>query len=376
MTSRPPRIMAADPGSFGAFTIVERLPKIVADVVTELPPDAARAPVWDGLVDAVTHGGAIDTDLLAPTTGYLAEFIAGLSGQAWSELSFFDLEFLFYHAINTAAERLIPGRDVFAGQKQRSLERALRSARLPCGPLRLGDAINAALFGNTADLSQLDVTDREGASTLVIDERAELVDRLSDPKPAPLHLVADNAGAELVADLVLVAALLDIGWTVRLHVKPWPMFVSDATTADVEATLRAFAESRDETLWRASALLRHGRDHGRLGVEASADWGEPRHLDVLSPPLFDRLCGGSGVLLKGDLNYRRAFGDLAWPADTDTKTALLVPTMPTFALRVLKSELAIGIPSDRLVALECNSADWRTSGHFAVAQFLGRAWAS
>lgn len=374
MTFARPKIMAATPGSFGAFTVAERLPKIVADVVAELPVEAARAPEWDRLVTAVTQGCDIDTSLLAPTTGYLDEIIAGLSGKNWRELPFFDLEFLFYHAINTIAGRLTPGRDVFTKQKQKGLERAIQSVDLPEGPLSIGSAINASLFGNTADLSQLDGKDRKKTSTLIIDERAALADRLSRPGSAPIHLVADNAGTELVADLLLVAALLHIGWSVQLHVKPWPMFVSDATIADVEVTLLAFAASRNETLRQVSAFIRQSKDQGRLGIEAPADWGEPRHLDGLSQPLLDRLCESCGVLLKGDLNYRRAFGDLAWPACTDAATAFLMPSMPAFALRVLKSELAIGTPRDQLARLERDPVDWRTSGLFAVAQFLGRAW--
>jgi hypothetical protein len=61
---------------------------------------------------------------------------------------------------------------------------------------------------------------------------------------APLHLVVDNAGFELVCDLALADAIVcgtragsDSSATVTLHVKAHPTFVSDAMVGRCRMTL-------------------------------------------------------------------------------------------------------------------------------------------
>ncbi|MEV0611489.1 ARMT1-like domain-containing protein [Polymorphospora rubra] len=81
-------------------------------------------------------------------------------------------------------------------------------------------------------------------------------------------LVADNAGRELLADLVLVDHLLAAGLAERvtLHVKPYPYYVSDATTADVVGCLRRLASgpplihAQRPTTTHVLAWLLHGAD--------------------------------------------------------------------------------------------------------------------
>src|SRR5690606_26142718 len=84
-----------------------------------------------------------------------------------------------------------------------------------------------------------------------------------------LCLVADNAGRELVPDLLLIAHLLGRGRIGRavLHVKPYPYYVSDATTADVLDAVRRLTEAE-------GAAAAYGRDlwtalsDGRLTLRA------------------------------------------------------------------------------------------------------------
>jgi hypothetical protein len=59
-------------------------------------------------------------------------------------------------------------------------------------------------------------------------------------------VVTDNAGRELLADPVLIDHLLEHRHadSVSLHVKPFPYYVSDATTADLVACLRRLSATR------------------------------------------------------------------------------------------------------------------------------------
>jgi Damage-control phosphatase ARMT1-like domain len=106
----------------------------------------------------------------------------------------------------------------------------------------------ASLWGNRADLGfRMGASGEPGdiaSARVIVDQSADLWATL-DPGARSV-VVTDNAGRELLADLVLVDQLLQrrqVG-SVGLHVKPYPCYVSDATTADVVACLRRLAATR------------------------------------------------------------------------------------------------------------------------------------
>ncbi|NED07130.1 protein-glutamate O-methyltransferase family protein, partial [Streptomyces sp. SID6648] len=130
--------------------------------------------------------------------------------------------------------------------------------------------LHGSLWGNRADLgfrlSDPGAAAGGGTEPLVADDSATLWSLLPAPaagaprrEPVTLCLVADNAGRELVPDLLLVAHLLAEGRVDRavLHVKPYPYYVSDATPADVLDALRRLvaaggtAAGYGERLWTA-----------------------------------------------------------------------------------------------------------------------------
>ena len=366
----PPPIAAYAPDSFALFTIQQRLPRMLADVRAQLAPRHRSDPRWAALEAALLHAAPIDLEPLCAESTFWSDKLGSLVGRTWSDLSFFELEFLFQLAIRSIAHALEPGLDVFAAARRAALADALprvASAAESQSSRTLEEVLLRSALGNAEDLSQLAGT-RTGAAavTLLHDQRADLVSQLRSAT-GTIQLLADNAGSELCFDLLLVdRSLTEQPGRIELQLKPRPMFVSDALRSDVEETVAAF-ERRAE-LAGAGARLRSALDTGRLALRAPDDWSEPRAMNALDPELERALRSASLVLVKGDLNYRRFFEDRAWPADTPVQRASVAHGMHAYGLRVLKSDSIVGLARARVAELDANDPSWRSSGRYAIVQ--------
>ncbi|WP_394845477.1 protein-glutamate O-methyltransferase family protein [Pendulispora brunnea] len=369
---------------FAEFTVTRRFPKIAATAAAALAGQPAVQRAIEALVTRIIAGDRVDTSVMARPTPFWSRYLDKLDGLAqatWAELPFFDIEFLFYHAMNSMAGHFHEGTDVFRTVRHDAREAALAAlARAPFEMKEpLAQAVWLALLANEADYSQL-VTGRGDASTwsdrLVVDARAELLDAIAAPADAaaPIHLILDNAGAELLADLVLTDALLSSSDDARivLHAKPWPMFVSDALVEDVHASIDALRAHASQHLRALGDRLDGGRTTGRLRVESHVAWGEPRHFDALDAELVDALQRARVVISKGDLNYRRFLGDRAWPVDTSASVASRSVPFVAFALRVLKCEVLVGVPAAVATRAAASNPAWQTDGTYALVQRMGR----
>lgn len=128
--------------------------------------------------------------------------------------------------------------------------------------------LHGSLWGNRADLGfSLAGGVGEQADFQLVANDSELLRSMF--AGGTLCLVADNAGRELVPDLLLIDHLLRHGRVERavLQVKPYPYYVSDATTADVIDALRRLTSAKGAAgqsghrLWSALA-------DGRLTLRA------------------------------------------------------------------------------------------------------------
>jgi hypothetical protein len=79
------------------------------------------------------------------------------------------------------------------------------------------------------------------------------------------------------------------------------------------------------------------------------------------------------VILKGDMNYRRAVGDALWDRHTTFATVMHYFPAPVMALRSLKSDAIVGLPAELVRRLDEKTSAWRVGGHYGVIQFTAHA---
>ncbi len=345
----PSPIRSNVPGSFPESVLMRRHPAIIDRVLAGHPyPPAIRRALED-LRREITSGQ------LEPFEDW------GHAGERWVDQPFLWAEALFYRKLLVAAGYFGPGPwlgiDPFGPQKAAEL------GNVPAADPGLDRAqlLHAALLGNRADLGFRLLTAGEDDVELLVDDSAAVWRHLDAGPSGPVGILNDNAGAELVADLLLAHELLRTGRATRveLHLKPHPTFVSDATTADLVATVE---HVRNPGVWDA---LRDGR------IEVVAHWFSVQPLPYRDMPddLEGRLAAATLTIAKGDLNYRRLVGDRDWPpTDPFAERAAYFPS-PVVALRTLKSDVIVGLDTATVERLDHLDKSWRTRGKYAVVQF-------
>ncbi|MFG3224340.1 damage-control phosphatase ARMT1 family protein [Kitasatospora sp. NPDC048194] len=386
-----PVIRSDVPGSFAWGVFHRRHPELVRQVLDALPYGPSERAAVERLSAESTTGvleplpdGAHDRDQ------WLA-WGEGLWGRPWGEAPFLWAESYFYRRLLDATGYFGPGAwhgvDPFAPFKDAELAGAAVDGELAAldeldglPERRHAQALlSSALWGNRADLgfritAAAGSTPAAGVPDLLVDDSAALWSVLDAAPGGRVAVIADNAGRELLPDLVLIDHLLADGRAaeVVLYVKPQPYFVSDATMADVLAALRRLRGARGRAqaigrrLWRAL-------DGGRLAVRTHPFFCAPLPYHDMPADLRAELGGAALTVLKGDLNYRRLVGDRLWPPTTAFAGAAGHFPSPVAALRTLKSDVVVGVDTDLVAALDRTGGAWRTSGRHAVVQVNGGA---
>ncbi|MGW0814388.1 damage-control phosphatase ARMT1 family protein [Streptomyces viridiviolaceus] len=384
-----PVLLGNEPGSFPRGVLAERHPAIIRQVRESFPYEPAQHRALDALLTNCTEGeieplpgDARDRDHW--TAWGMDEYV----GRSWFDVPWLWAESHFYRRLLDAVAWFGPGAwqgiDPFRPAKTAELDSpetdeelaALDGlAGLPADE-RGRALLHGSLWGNRADLGfSLSATGtgagpRDDVPALVADDGERLWSLLPPSGTGTLCLVADNAGRELVPDLLLVAHLLAHGRIGRavLHVKPYPYYVSDATTADVVDALRRLtraegaAADHGRLLWSALA-------DGRLTVRAHPFSCAPLPYADMPDDLRAEFAAASVTVLKGDLNYRRLVGDRLWPPTTPFADVTAYFPGPVAALRTLKSDVITGLDAGTEGALvEAEGQRWRTSGTHALIQ--------
>lgn len=374
----PPPLRGADPDSFARDTVVRRLPAIAQRVLAEndLSPPAAQAIASLAAEIPATPLRPL-TDADAPDYELWKSYLIPYVGQNWLEVPWFVAETYFYRRVLEATGFFRAGSegfgmDPYAYQKRLGLAQTVLGGAAASGtPPTIAEALTGALWGNQADLSlwPADAQGGPGSAMLLADDTSTALAYLDTliSRSATVDLVLDNAGAELVHDLLLADALLARGLRVRLHAKAHPTFVSDATAADVQATL-AWLVSRDDPAADAGARLSAALAHGRLTLHTDWFWTSPLPGWEMPDPLYQELAGGGLIISKGDANYRRWVGDRHWPVDTPLRDVLNYAPAPLLLLRTCKSEVAIGLDRVQAETVAARDPHWMTNGRWGMIQ--------
>ncbi|GAA3480419.1 damage-control phosphatase ARMT1 family protein [Streptomyces yanii] len=386
VAASPPVIMGNKPGSFAWGVLANRHPALIQQVRAAFPYSRRQHEALDDLLDEITNGAVEPLDPEDHDHEHWADSGREHFGRSWYDAPFLWAESYFYRrllgTVGYFGNGPWQGVDPFAPFKQAELcgeavEEELRAldalADAPADE-RATALLHASLWGNRADLgfrvSAGDAAASEAAaSALVADDSAVLWQLLPAGHSSTVAVVADNAGRELIPDLILIDLLLEHRHAERvvLHVKPYPYYVSDAMTADVVDCLRRLTQAPGEAgriggrLWRAMAT-------GSLEVRTHLFFCALMPYEEMPEDLREEFAGATLTIMKGDLNYRRLVGDRLWSATVSFAARTAYFPGAVAALRTLKSDVIVGLDQATLDALERSGAAWRTSGTHALIQ--------
>ena len=280
---------------------------------------------------------------------------ARVNGKRPLDAPFFDFEYWLYFRILSAVRFRDTKADPFRATKHQDLERHINWAEQAIQRTQtLPEALTLALHANAHDLSQLG----EPASNHYLGREMLQIETSGVRR---LNIIADNFGGEFVADLVLAVIAAEAGIEVAVHVKHLPMFVSDVTTDDV---VILFDRLTPGTAF--SRRLQAEVNRGTIRVTSNSFWSAPLFMD--EAPL-DELDAGEGVLtiLKGDLNFRRAIGDVSVPVETPFESLAVLPAAPMLSLRSIKSYCVAGM---QVWPAGMGTEDFPKDGSIVVAQHI------
>lgn len=387
----PAPLMMSEGGSFAHYTYTNRLPAIVRRIAAENPFTVEIQAELARLIDELFNGTVRNLHATEPDAERWQPFLAPFVGATWIEMPWLFAELYFFRRILEATQyfRAADGHllDPFHLQKQAGLESALSEIQKLCyqrrsrSPADLLTLLYGVLWGNQADLSlrpndraadvQAGIDVATAQAHILVDDSVIVCDRL-EQRGDRIDLIADNAGFELVCDLLLIDFLLShhLVDTVYLHLKSQPVFVSDATIADLHYTLDVLAADVDRDVQQFAADLHGLMATQRLQVVTDPFWTDPLSFWQMPPALQQDLSQSSMVLVKGDANYRRLLGDRHWAFTTPFADIVSYICVPLAALRTLKSEVVAGLAASQLAALHDCDRDWLTNGKWGLIQIV------
>jgi uncharacterized protein with ATP-grasp and redox domains len=379
-------------------SVVVRLPNIARRVIQENDFPLAinrQLEALAGEIPASPIRPLADAD--APDAADWEAYVAPYRGQNWLEVPWFFAEYYFYRRILEATRYFHPGEgqpvDPFAYQKQQGVVTALDTIRAlsarqeallhkdPWGRKALGELLVRALWGNQADLSLWPAgaednphgeIEQQRADQIIVDDTDRVADYLSRIVPClRIDLILDNAGLETVTDLCLADYLLGANMVqaVHLHLKSYPVFVSDAMVKDIWATIDVLAGDEDEHVQALAVRLRRYLDEGRLHLASDVYWSSPLCAWEMPYPVRADLARSQLVISKGDANYRRLLGDRHWPPTTPFADIVRSFPAPLVVLRTLKSEVIAGLKPGQAKALARRDPEWLVNGKRGQVQF-------
>jgi uncharacterized protein with ATP-grasp and redox domains len=381
--------MTSEPGSFARYTIVERKPQIIHQVIE----DNGYSPGIVATLDAFRQEIAQErvqllTEQAADAALWNQEATAHLD-KTWLELPWYFAETYFYRRLLEAVRYFQPGpwqrRDPFAAQKRAQDRVAVdwmadnwrQLDGIP--PEELFEVLlHSCLWGNRADLSNLTVREEVRSGAAAVEERHNILIDHTDQVAALLAVgvarvdfVNDNAGRELLFDLALADFLLAKGWvqTIAFHLKGYPFFVSDATIVDVQTL----------TLLQNAALGHRLQAHlssGRLALKDDPFWTSCLMFRQMPPPLAAELASSDLVIFKGDVNYRRLLDDAHWPHTARMDEIAAYFPASFVALRTLKGEIMVGLEAGQAEAIAARDPDWLINGKRGIIQYVNKEHAT
>lgn len=398
-----PRIKIAEPqrgntpGTWAHKTVSTRFSNTAKRIFIENELSSESQERLQALIDDIpTFPIRLINDVGAPDMDAWKNYVNPYLGLNWYQPPWFFTEHYFYRRILEATGYFqSPTRrrvDPFKYQKSNGLVNSQNSIKkitenyeaLNQNYTSIKNMVQQMIFmdlwGNQADLS-LWPTDgnakpdhidlNQARKFILIDNVGETVEYIIKEKPLPrVDFLIDNAGFELVADLVFADFLLTAGLCsmVRLHLKQHPTFVSDATIKDVQETIQFMCENTQQETQTVGIRLNNSVEQGKLQLSPNWFWTSPLAGWEMPNQLFQELEKSSLVISKGDANYRRLLGDRHWEYTTPFDDILSYFPTNLLALRTLKSELIVGLEDEQGEIVLAEDPDWLVDGRWGTIQ--------
>jgi uncharacterized protein with ATP-grasp and redox domains len=376
MILKPNPIRTDSSNPFAHNTMTTRLPGIILDVQSKNDFPVSIQQNLDALYHSVKANAIIPRPQLpAPDADMWTAAFDAHPNARWLETDWFFAEPYFFRQIADAVRYWQTLQDPYAPIKHSELNEATRArvenALQFTGGMdeRLAFLLEQALWGNRADLSHPASQMSQLAierDDLLVDERLEAVEHLLHGQGI-VHVVCDNFGTELAMDLVLTDTLLSQDIPVIFHLKMHPTYVSDAIVNDVHHMVDWFAESG---LTALAERLTDALERGQLRLAPDFFWNSSYFLNEMPPRIYNTFASSRVVILKGDMNYRRAVFDTIFPIDTPLSAIVDYVPAPLLALRTLKSDPVVGVPIELAQRAEQAESTWRVNGRHGVIQFV------
>lgn len=382
MPDRPPMVRTDATNAFANNTMKVRVPAIIREVQA-LNPDYSQLiqRALSQLAENIENNRPIPVlDLLSPDYEMWTASFAPYASDTWLNTDWFFAEIYCYRLLMQAVRWWETGRDPFAPKKAAELGspelwtllETVLGTNSEKSEDKLMHLLHHDLWGNRIDLSfaasQAHGT-AVGSDDLLVDDSHAVVQHLLK-STGDFHLIADNTGTELAMDLALIDALLTSQSNrVVVHLKIHPTFVSDAIVADVNHLIEKLLVHPTVSIQALGARLDMAAQDGRLRLAPDFYWNSSRALEDMPPHLVDAFRSAAAVILKGDANYRRMVGDRLWPPATPYAAVTSYFPAPLVALRTLKSDPVVGLPSGRAERLDVEDSQWRVNGRRGLIQF-------
>ena len=257
--------------------------------------------------------------------------------------------------------------------------------------------LQASLWGNQVDLSmhagksKTEISrhsDLKSASQthIISDHSRNVWEHISKRTiKGEVHVILDNAGAELFQDLCLADWLVanKVCSSVTFHCKMFPWFVSDVTKTDFMWLLKELsARPSGSPLAVLGNRWNAYMEAGTWNITDNIFWNSYHayaHLKEAAPELYKQFQSADLCIFKGDLNYRKLVYDCEWPypytVSFQQALGALAGSMPLVTLRPGKADVVVGLPEGQAEKLDAEAGKnvrekgWLVSGQYGVIQF-------
>jgi len=386
MTSLPPFLMTSEEGSFARRTIEERKPLIIDKILKHFD---YTDPIRQNLMEFQQELAEGNVTILSEQTSdrpIWDQDIEPWHNHRWLEMPWYLAESYFFRRVLEIVHYFQPGPWFHADPFNRLKTQEMTESVLTftqnyepfsnqTGPSAFKAACEGALWGNRGDLSNLDVYETnldDQSERIILDHTAEAFQFLKQ-RSAKIAYLFDNVGKELFFDLAFIDHLLraNLSASITCYLKNQPFFVSDAMVKDLTMSLDLMSGSAAPEVQNLAERIRAAINSGFIQFESPPFFTTGRMFREMPETLKNQIGEYDLVILKGDANYRRLFGDRHWEPTTSIGQAGGYFPTSFLSLRTLKSELILGIPEETLEKMNNKAeTDWMTNGKRGVITFF------